>query len=495
MTREPSTALEEQLRSAFAATDQALRQIQDQQGGVTPAPPSAAPAAGTGTTHALTPDVVDVAPRHHGVSRRALRAAPILSAAAVVAIAVAVVVAVRHTNSAPAAGHAPAASSTSSQQTERPAPSDTATAATPGTVTLHPGPQLVTARIAPSGRGLALTENALLATSDRGASWTDVTPSSASRAGLQHADIRVGDRGQELLAVPAALSATGTSGPPVTVYRRNGDTSWQQAPVTVPALPQLPGAQYAAWISATGSDAWLAISEQATATPAGALLHSSDGGATWTTTASGAALPAVGPVAFLSGSTGYITSVTTGRVWQTRDGGTQWTPLTLPAPAGQSSAIATVIAPPQRSGSVVVAAASYASATNGDASGVALYRSIDGGTTWTSVWVPATSPTDSWQYAAAPSSDVQVLLANEAVRNSSPTQWRVSTYSAGSRTSTHTAAVSAAAEELATTDRTHLWALASNSSCASGKSDCASTIGLLVSADEGASWKQASLPG
>jgi photosystem II stability/assembly factor-like uncharacterized protein len=272
-----------------------------------------------------------------------------------------------------------------------------------------PGSAVSEARLLAGGRGLVLADTGLFATSNGGSSWTDETPAGLRASQLAAADVQTLDATHAWLAVPG----TNNTGPVTVIAYRRGGAGWQQATATATGLTMSVGLSVRPYLSFTSiTDGWLAVAAQDTHTPFGALLHTTDGGATWSVvTSTGTTLPTVGPIDFISPTVGWLTGLDTGDAWMTRDGGRTWTAFTLAAPARQAGDLATLLALPQRSGSRLDTAVHYAQSISGTADGVVLYSSSDNGASWNTVYTVASTSDTDVAFAALAGQDTQILLS------------------------------------------------------------------------------------
>lgn len=484
------TTIEQRLRAAFAAADTALRDhdVAPNRGNAPIGGDVDNPAGDTTTRSGKGHRRDDTGERR--TRRGHVRFAPIAAAAASVALVagIAWTAAERHTS--PAANSKPTRTGLPSISPTRPPP----TASASQVLRPLPGPGVSQARLLPGGHGYVLTGTRLLATTDYARSWIDQTPAGVSAAQLAGADVQIFDDTHAWLAV----ADTRTTGPlTATVHRRSGAT-WQKATATATGLPTLPGMQVNTYLSfATATDGWLAITGQVTSTPWGALLRTTDAGATWSPVASSsaqtAALPGVGPVDFVTSTVGWMTEPWSGRTWMTRNGGKTWAAFTLPRPAGQAGDVATLLAMPQRSGPRLVTAVSYAKPVSGAGDVVVLYTSSDE-TSWSVLAsVPRTGNEDV-VFAAAPDQDTQVLLGLNGTGAGTAPSWIVSLIQGGTVNAASSSVVPAGVIALAASDSTHLWAVVQSNGCTNGKSNCFSSSGLFTTSNAGRDWTLARPP-
>jgi len=485
------TTIEQRLRAAFAAADTALNDL------------DAAPNSGNAPIGRDVDNPADITTSRGGQGhrrddtgeqrpRRGLaRFAPIATAAACVALVAGIAWTAAERHTPPDANTNPTRTGVPSLSPTRPP----TTASSSQVLRPLPGPGVSQARLLPGGHGYVLTGTRLLATTDYARSWIDQTPAGVSAAQLANADVQMFGDTHAWLAVPDMHS----TGPlTATVYRRSGAT-WQKATATATGLPTLPGTQVNTYLSfATATDGWLAITGQVTSTPSGALLRTTDAGATWSlvtsSSAQTAALPGVGPVDFVTATAGWMTEPWSGRTWMTHTGGKTWTAFTLPRPAGQARDVAKLLVLPQRSGPRLVTAVDYAQPVSGTGDVVVLYTSSDNGTSWNVLAsVPRTGNEDV-VFAAAPDQDTQVLLGLNGTGAGAAPSWTVSLIQSGTVNAASSSVVPADVVALAASDPTHLWAVVQSNGCTNGKSNCFASSGLFTTSNGGRDWTLARPP-
>jgi photosystem II stability/assembly factor-like uncharacterized protein len=228
------------------------------------------------------------------------------------------------------------------------------------------------------------------------------------------------------------------------------------------------------------------------------LLRTADGGATWTVPAAQSALPAAATVDFVTATLGCLdanTAMGSRGWWVTRDAGHTWTQLRLPPPAARTFDSLSIIGAPVLAGGVLVVAASFTTPVQGDADGVAIYRSTDLGVTWTVRQLPSESPAEQYDFAASPDGSSYVLLRDHPAPDGRSFTWVTSRSTDGGQNFTDTTSVhDYYSGPLTLTDPGVIWAIAGSDSCRGSKTSCRSAAGLVASADGGATWHQLSLP-
>jgi photosystem II stability/assembly factor-like uncharacterized protein len=246
--------------------------------------------------------------------------------------------------------------------------------------------------------GWALSEHAVLRTTDGGLQWKNVTPPNTLLTRESIAEF-----------LTASLTWVATSqarGATTQVLRTtDGGQTWQQSTVQATFLRQI------AFIDS--QQGWILSGWGATggAAEAVSVLRSSDGGMTWSNVAS--ALPAstdIPPpghlpfggrksgIHFLNASTGWITGTAVvsdlALLYVSHDGGSTWYRQSLSLPAGVPSAQLSLISPTFFSATDGILPVIIADLITGRGIATDIYVTHDGGTTWKStVPLPAASGT------------------------------------------------------------------------------------------------------
>ena len=180
-------------------------------------------------------------------------------------------------------------------------------------------------------RGFVLTDSALLATRDGGASWTDVSPG-RGLAGVSGAFFFDGYRGWLAGTTPGVPSRL------VVLDTADGGTSWRELSIDA---SDSPGGQPYAEAQVHFADAahgWL-LGRLATgsAVSLGVLLRTPDGGESWERLP---APPAAGRIVFASAERGFMTGAPVSeRLYRSLDGGRSWQELSLPVSAAPGQAL------------------------------------------------------------------------------------------------------------------------------------------------------------
>lgn len=362
-----------------------------------------------------------------------------------------------------------------------PAPSTVPTS--PAEPQIRAGVDIVAAGLSAGGTGYgyALTDAALLTTTNYGASWHSATPAGVSPGRVATAEVRLLDDGELWLALASETSAEVT----VDLYCRLTPTSeWTHTVVRVPSLKPL--LQSSASVALDFTDrvhGWMLVGTHSTPNSgASALLRSVDGGTSWTPVAARSVVPALGVIRFSQSGAGILFAAWTASAWVSRDEGATWSSLALVVPPGKRADTATPVGPPVITGNTILLAASF-SRPDGTPDGAGVYRSVDGAATWTVTTVALRSDTNSYVLGGA-GSGLSVLLATGSGR------WWTARSSDDGLTYTNRGSTveQAGPRMLSVTDAGHLWALAADNECPSGEAQCISRTPLLSSTNLGRSW-------
>jgi photosystem II stability/assembly factor-like uncharacterized protein len=178
-------------------------------------------------------------------------------------------------------------------------------------------PALAAVEFVDSGHGWVAGAGRIMATSDGGASWTRQY---AGQADLNQVDFVDGDHGW-------------AAGGGTLLRTADGGATW--TPLAEPCQGELssvhfvsPAVGYAVAAAPAGSSS---PGGPYTTATGGTLLHTGDGGATWSAVSSAPANPQ--SACFANADDGYLG--TPGRIWRTADGGQHWTlALTEPTASG-----------------------------------------------------------------------------------------------------------------------------------------------------------------
>jgi photosystem II stability/assembly factor-like uncharacterized protein len=411
---------------------------------------------------------------------------PVLAATAVVLLAVGAAPIIQTVYS----HHGQALSPSREPSTE---PSQSAAPTTTGGQQPLAGPEVSDAALFVGGHGYVRTQQALLWTDNFGATWRDITPPGLTEAQLQSASILVRADGHQWVAVPPKPGSATMS-----LLRRSSITqSWTRT--SIPLGPMTISPYGVATTSMSFSDAdngWLLIADHLTAHGSGELLHTTDGGASWTLQVRQSSMPATGTLHFLTPQLGYLDANTAGSSgwWATSNGGQAWTPLRPPTPPAKNTDTATIIGAPALVADAIVMAVSFTSAVQGTDDGVGIYRSTDLGASWTIHQVPSETPSEQYRFSAAPDGSVYVLLRSQAVQDLQTFTWVTSrSTNAGERFTDTSSVHNFYPGPLTIADQDNLWTLGGSNGCTGFKSDCWNTTGLIASHDGGASWQQVKL--
>jgi photosystem II stability/assembly factor-like uncharacterized protein len=243
--------------------------------------------------------------------------------------------------------------------------------------------------------GWALSDHAVLYTSDGAVHWKDVTPSGIPLSQSSIADFRSASVAS--IATPRP-DGTGTQ----VLHTADGGQTWQQATISMPFPRQI--------FFVDAQHGWLlaAVRPPGGAAEPVAVFRTADGGKTWSNVATAlfadttpaGRLPYGGQkleMRFLDTSTGWVTGTVplANLAWLyiTHDGGLTWRQQALLMPPGLPTARLSVLAPTFFSAAVGILPVIFSDLATGNPLATALYTTHDGGTTWSStVPVPAALP-------------------------------------------------------------------------------------------------------
>jgi photosystem II stability/assembly factor-like uncharacterized protein len=236
--------------------------------------------------------------------------------------------------------------------------------------------------------GWALSEHAILRTTDGGLQWKNVTPPHTLLTRESSADF--------LTASLAWVTAPQANGTTTQVLRTtNGGQTWQQSTVPATFLRQI--------TFIDSQHGWILSAWGATGGPAEAVnvFRTSDGGKTWSNVAS--ALPAStdtpppghlpfggqkSGIHFLNVSTGWISGTVLARdlawLYVSHDEGSTWYQQSLSLPSGVPSAQLSLISPTFFSATEGVLPVIFSDLITGRGIATDIYVTHDGGTTWKS---------------------------------------------------------------------------------------------------------------
>jgi hypothetical protein len=342
--------------------------------------------------------------------------------------------------------------------------------------------------------GFVLTDAALLATRDGGASWTDVSPA-RGLAGVSSSFFLDADRGWlagTMPGLPSRLAVLDTA---------DGGTSWRE--LSVGASDAAGGQPYAAAQVefADSAHGWL-VGRLATgaAVSLGVLLRTVDGGESWQRLP---APPAAGRIVFASPERGFMTGAPVPeRLYRSLDGGQSWQemPLAVRAAHGQALyyALPQFTTPQDGTLSVTVA---------GRRPRLLTFVTRDGGLTWLparSLVLPGGDYSEPVPASLAPSGDPAAFAPGPSILREPSGDGRVLTnrLSPGVGTSlvrTARARGIPSVRALATDEDGSGWALVAEGQCTQGT--CTQTTRLVALNASGGSadllvraWVQATPP-
>jgi photosystem II stability/assembly factor-like uncharacterized protein len=264
---------------------------------------------------------------------------------------------------------------------------------TPGN-TLHPSKleggsgSLISLHMIDLTTGWALSEHAILRTTDGGLQWKNVTP--------PHTVLTRESIAEFLTASLTWVATPQTNGTTAQVWRTiDGGQTWQQSTVQSPLFVKqitFIDAQHG-WILSGKKNAAVAAAEIAQ------ILRTIDGGKTWQSVSTAlfsdvtppGHLPYSGQksgIHFLNVSTGWITGTVMFNdlawLYVTHDGGSTWYQQSLSQPPGVPSAQLSLLSPTFFSATDGILPVIFSDGVTGKGIATDVYMTHDGGTTWKS---------------------------------------------------------------------------------------------------------------
>jgi photosystem II stability/assembly factor-like uncharacterized protein len=235
--------------------------------------------------------------------------------------------------------------------------------------------------------GWAATNQKLFWTTDGGAEWKDITPKAKAQRTIASVFFLDAANGWALLSYSGKEDPTTSISEALFDLATTGDSgaSWSVQHLDVPDPDLSRGLSGEAWLDFVDSQhGWLMVRMNgSTAVSIGVLRATDDGGKTWKSLG----VPAAGPIRFVTPTDGWLeggpTEDVTQGVYVTRDGGRNWTLITLKAPAEVLPKAYPTYQLPQfvdkDSGFLLVTF----SEPNDESPKLALFTTKDGGRTWT----------------------------------------------------------------------------------------------------------------
>jgi len=251
--------------------------------------------------------------------------------------------------------------------------------------------------------GWALPYQAVLRTTDGGTHWQDVTPPryhAQLGCPVPIPGVRISHTTATFLTATTGWVAVGPPGAPdITVFRTfNAGQTWQESTIhhTSHAIECVAGITFI-----NTQDGWIMASLSGTPGPGEdiVILHTTDGGATWTiasrTNPQGESMPGALPYAgvktglsFLDASTGWITGSDAQNhipwLYVSHDGGRTWQQQSLQLPPNQATT-RLVLGPPtffNATDGVLPVSGFTIAGKNPPVEGIVIYVTHDGGRTW-----------------------------------------------------------------------------------------------------------------
>ncbi len=334
------------------------------------------------------------------------------------------------------------------------------------------------ANLVDASTGWVLTDSSLLLTIDSGASWSDVTPPQEPGSSIKGVDFLDGSTGWVAAASPDPTGGASTR--IVVLHTTDGGQTWTSSDVDAsPAYTDaLTAPAYLDFVDPkTG---WLeVILASSSNSTAGTLFKTGDGGASW----SKVTIPIGGPIAFADNLHGWVADgLPDGKFFVTGDGGTSWAVQSLQPPPGYESSEMIVGIPTRSAGTPSAVAATFISQ---DSTAVAAYTTSDSGQNWSLAnWAKMGPPTGD---VADPTASLSAGTIEAASVDGSTVEVGLGSDVSPSSFSTTGVPPGDAFVQLSFAGSIG-WAVAQGDQCSADKTNCSQTSSVLVTSDEGRTW-------
>lgn len=226
--------------------------------------------------------------------------------------------------------------------------------------------------------GWAITQNAIIRTTDYGNTWQDVTPN------LELGADASGDFVDGENAWVAFTNSNISNNTVIIEHTSDGGQSWQQYTTSEPSPMVIDPPHFS-----NNQEGWLEVSINGGLNAGGEMvdmLHSLDGGQTWQKVSSPPNDGKKSGISFKDSQHGWATGNSTSNtpwLYVTHDGGQSWQPQSLPdLPGSGSSAVYYRTTPPVFFGNYGELPV-YINNGGPTSQGMLLYKTNDGGQTWT----------------------------------------------------------------------------------------------------------------
>lgn len=325
------------------------------------------------------------------------------------------------------------------------------------------------AQLVTNGFGWVLSQHHLIATSDGGTNFSDVTPALGQSSVLDAATFTDPLHGWVLATVNGSL---------IVVRTTDGGAHWLQAtlPVVAPSQTALVDAYFD---FPTQSQGWLDVRVSNRGSSSGRVLRTQDAGASWLEQA----VAEFGAIRFTSAGDGWM--VANFHLNVTHDGGRTWSRTSLPA-----TGMTTLGRHRGPSEAAVVGVDEIGQ--NGTHS-LAIYQSSDGAQSWsaTSAAPGNNGSVPEPTLLEAASSSAMFAYFGVGLTGEAPA---LDSSLDGARTwqVISTDPILIGATSLTFSDPLHGWLVGDRSGCRSGKSDCFYNQVLLSTSDGGRTWARVS---
>lgn len=333
--------------------------------------------------------------------------------------------------------------------------------------------------------GWALTASGLAVTSDSGAAWQKIGPTTTDRVvGIYFANPQQG-----WIATVNAAPAPTMASTAMTVYRTvDGGSTWNPSVLTAHPVGGVP-IDRAVFDFASGTQGWMLLDDSSDANVSrGEVFTTTDGGATWR----GGAATAFGNLRALTKSDAYITS--RDLILVSHDSGATWSHAAVAASAIPTNDYPLALPAVRVHGAPNIAPVLLMQRSAPTVEGVAFLQSSNNGDTWQLAGSTATDRPEAGiaEVASVLSADAWVVAMPTASGGLSV----AATSNRGRSWSRHslTAVDGNGVAEVDFASAARGWAIVTKSGCAAPKAQCSVSSTLFATRDGAASWVALSPP-
>ncbi len=342
------------------------------------------------------------------------------------------------------------------------------------------GPNVIDAGLSGQWGGWVVTRHGLLLSRDNGAHWAHITPPAVDGSAIKAVSFVDGQRGYVLATT--GLTAEGVNRRGLTVYStKDGGRSWAATAINA-ANPVYGtyGPSTFALLAGDNSVGWLGVDLGTNANFSHSEIFRTDNaGASWR--AISTSVPR-GALHFDNVNDGWL--ATSARVYATSDGGSTWSSVQIPAPPGFAAHVSQQIYSEQSDTGGVVSVLYRASDGN---SALAFYTEANGSFTLATLLPFGASAGAAMPVVAI--ADARTIAVVQNVNHTSAAL-SISTDGGTAWTKVSKSGLPSGVQHLQFRGST-AWALVNVSGCLGVKSSCYSVNQLFVSSDSGRTWIRA----